>query len=344
MSESKYAAAGVDLDAGKRATDLMKSAVKATYNKHVLAGLGAFGGLFSAKSFGELSDPVLVASTDGVGTKTRVAARLNRWDTIGHDIVNHCINDILVQGATPLFFLDYVASSKLDPEQIATVVRGIAGACQAAGAALLGGETAEMPGIYQAGELDLVGTIVGIVDREKIIDGSRIRFGDKILALPSSGLHTNGFTLARSALADESWIDPIPELGQQKIGDILLSPHRSYLPQISRLLEVGVDIHGLAHITGGGVIDNLPRILPADCGANIENGSWEIPPIFELIQRNAEISDLEMFNVFNMGMGMLVIVDEETESLIRRTLGSEYAVVGEIVPGNQKVSVNGIQA
>ena len=342
MTNSKYAAAGVDIEAGKKATDLMKSAVQATYNDHVLAGLGSFGGLFSAKAFGQMADPVLVASTDGVGTKTRVAARLNRWDTIGHDIVNHCVNDILVQGARPLFFLDYVASSKLEPEQIATVVRGIAGACQAAGAALLGGETAEMPGVYQEGELDLVGTIIGVVDREKIIDGSKIRYGDKILALPSSGLHTNGYTLGRNALAEESWIDPIPELDQQKIGDILLTPHRSYLPQISRLLEIGIDIHGLAHITGGGVYDNLPRILPADCSANIELGSWDVPPIFNLIQEKADIEPREMFHVFNMGMGMLVIVDEEAESLIQRTIGNEYLVVGEIVPGDQTVTILGI--
>lgn len=343
MSNSKYAAAGVDIEAGKKATDLMKSAVKATYNEHVLAGMGAFGGLFSAGAFGNMQSPILVASTDGVGTKTRVAARLNRWDTIGHDIVNHCINDILVQGARPLFFLDYVASSKLEPEQIATVVRSIAGACQAAETALLGGETAEMPGVYQEGELDLVGTIVGVVDQDKLIDGSKIRFGDKILALPSSGLHTNGYTLARAALAEESWIDPMPNLDQQKIGDILLTPHRSYLPQISRLMEMGVDIHGLAHITGGGLYDNLPRILPADCGANIVRGTWAVPPIFDLIQQNAEISDREMYNVFNMGLGMLVVVDEEAESLIQRTLGSdEVAIVGEIVPGNQTVNISGI--
>ncbi len=342
MSESKYAAAGVDIEAGKKATDLMKSAVKATYNDHVLAGLGAFGGLFSAKAFGDMANPVLVASTDGVGTKTRVAARLNRWDTIGHDIVNHCVNDILVQGARPLFFLDYVASSKLEPEQIATVVRGIAGACQAAGAALLGGETAEMPGVYQEGELDLVGTIIGVVDQDKIIDGSKIQFGDKILALASSGLHTNGYTLGRNALAEESWIDPMPELDQQKIGDILLTPHRSYLPQISRLLDVGVDIHGLAHITGGGVYDNLPRILPAGYGANITADSWQIPPIFDLIQQKGDISPKEMFHVINMGLGMFIIVNEEEESLIRRTIGNEVLTVGEIIPGDQTVNVLGI--
>ncbi|MEM8860075.1 MAG: phosphoribosylformylglycinamidine cyclo-ligase, partial [Chloroflexota bacterium] len=231
------------------------------------------------------------------------------------------------------------------PEQIATVVRSIAGACQAAETALLGGETAEMPGIYQEGELDLVGTIVGVVDQDNLIDGSKIRYGDKILALPSSGLHTNGFTLARAALAEESWIDPMSELDQQKIGDILLTPHRSYLPQISRLMEIGIEIHGLAHITGGGLYDNLPRILPAECNANIVRDTWSIPPIFDLIQKNAEISDREMFNVFNMGVGMLVIVDEEAESLIHRTLGAdELTVVGEIVPGNQTVNISGIAA
>lgn len=327
--DSAYAQAGVDIAAGQEATRLMKSAVQATYTPDVLAGLGSFGGLFSGRQLQNLSHPILVASTDGVGTKTRVAARLNNWNHIGHDIVNHCVNDILVQGAKPLFFLDYVASAKLEPEQIATVVRSIAGACQAAGCALLGGETAEMPGIYHDNEMDLVGTIVGLVDETQLIDGSRIEEGDIILGLPSAGLHTNGYTLARSVLAEESWLEPHPEL-KQTIGEILLTPHRSYLPQIERLREFEVDIHGLAHVTGGGIVDNLPRIMADNLQAVIKRGSWPEQPIFGLIQRLGGISDDEMFHVFNMGLGMLAIVDASQLSMVQHILGDDVFVVGRM--------------
>lgn len=342
MSESEqqsaYAKAGVDIAAGQRATHLMKEAVQATYTPQVLAGLGSFGGLFDASAFKNMSEPILVASTDGVGTKTRVAARLNHWGSIGHDIVNHCVNDILVQGARPLFFLDYVASSRLDPEQIATIVRGIASACQAAGCALLGGETAEMPGVYQDGEIDLVGTIIGVVDRPQLIDGSRIQAGNVILALPSAGLHTNGYTLARDVLADISWLDAHPSL-QHPLGETLLIPHRSYLPQVQRLQESEIDILGLAHITGGGVIDNLPRILPEGTAAVIRQGSWPVPGIFNLIQTTGEISTAEMFHVFNMGLGMLVVVTAEQASLVQRILGDDVYLVGEITEGAQEVTL-----
>ena len=341
MSDRKYSEAGVDLEAGKRATDLMKSAVQATYTPEVLAGLGSFGGLFSGKLLKEMDDPIIVASTDGVGTKTQVASRLNQWSSIGHDIVNHCVNDILVQGARPLFFLDYVASSKLDPEQVATVVRGVAGACQAAGCALLGGETAEMPGVYREGELDLVGTVVGVVDQKELIDGSSIDYGDAIMAFPSNGLHTNGYTLARTILAEESWLDSHPALNGRAIGNELLAPHRCYLPQFNSLKDAGVDIHGLAHITGGGVIDNLPRILPDDMAAVIERGSWSEPLIFTFIQEQGDISDAEMFNVFNMGLGMLAVVSKDDVSLVQRTLGDDVLLVGEIVQGDGTVSVIG---
>lgn len=337
QSENKtYKDVGVDIEAGKKATDLMKKAVKATYTDAVLAGLGSFGGLFSAAALKEMADPIQVASTDGVGTKTKVAARMNRWDTIGIDIVNHCINDILVQGAEPLFFLDYVASSALDPEQVAAVVRGVATACQSAGCALLGGETAEMPGVYQTGELDLVGTVIGVVDKPNLIDGSTINYGDAIIALPSSGLHTNGFTLARTVFAEESWIDPRPELNRQTLGDVMLAPHRSYLPQIRRLREVGIEIHGLAHITGGGLFDNLPRIFPENMAAVIERGTWHEPPIFELIQKNGEVETEEMFHVFNMGLGMLVVLPQDQISMVQRTLGEEVSVVGEIVEAEEE--------
>ena len=339
MSDSSaYAAAGVDIAAGQRATELMKTAVHATFGPEVLSGVGSFGGLFDISKLKRLEEPVLVASTDGVGTKTMVAAALDHWDTIGQDIVNHCLNDILVQGAEPLFFLDYVASSKLDPEKIAAVVGGAAQACRAAGCALLGGETAEMPGVYQPGELDLVGTIVGVVDKAKIIDGRRLQPGDAIFGLPSSGLHTNGYTLARSALAALDWQTPQPNLGQS-IGEALLAVHRPYLAEIRRLWQAGVEVRGLAHITGGGLIDNPPRIFPAGLGAVLHRGSWPELPIFGLIQEQAHVSLAEMFHVFNMGLGMLVIVPRRQAPLVEDTLGDSAFLVGEMVAGGQQVTI-----
>ena len=333
-SNSAYTQAGVDIAAGQRATELMKVAVEATYTPQVLAGLGNFGGLFDVSAFKEMDAPILVASTDGVGTKTKVAARLGRWDTIGYDIVNHCVNDILVQGARPLFFLDYVASSKLHPEQIATIVGGIAAACQATGCALLGGETAEMPGVYEAGEIDLVGTVIGVVDRMQLIDGSRIQPGDRIIALPSSGPHTNGYTLIRKVLGDLDWSTNHTEL-DSTIGDALLAPHRSYLADVQRLLSTGIDVRGLAHITGGGIVDNLPRILPDGVGAQIERGTWPEPPIFGLIQRAGGIADADMFHAFNMGAGILVIVPEGDVDKVqggRRGQGCRVLLSAELYP------------
>ncbi|MCA9946154.1 MAG: phosphoribosylformylglycinamidine cyclo-ligase, partial [Anaerolineales bacterium] len=335
QSPSAYAQAGVDLSAGNRATKLMKTAVHSTFGPEVLSGVGSFGGLFDISAAKEMAQPVLVASTDGVGTKTMVAAAMNRWDTIGHDIVNHCLDDILVQGAKPLFFLDYVASSRLNPEQIATVVGGIAAACRAAGVALLGGETAEMPGVYQQGELDLVGTIIGLVDRAQIIDGSRIEVGDMILGLPSSGLHTNGFSLARRALADLDWTAVHPQLNDS-IGNALLTPHRSYLAEVQALQAAGVDIRGLAHITGGGLIDNPPRIFPVGLGARLRRGSWPVPPIFKLIQQHGQISDEEMAHVFNLGLGMLVIVPQGQVDLAVTAVPQAH-IVGKMVAG-----INGV--
>jgi phosphoribosylformylglycinamidine cyclo-ligase len=331
-----YAQAGVDIAAGNRATELMKAAVRATYNAHVLSDTGSFGGLYAASALQAMNAPVLVASTDGVGTKTKVAARLNRWDTIGQDLVNHCINDILVQGAKPLFFLDYVASSKLDAEQIATIVCGVATACQAAGCALLGGETAEMPGVYQAGEVDLAGTIVGVVERARLIDGSRIGAGDALVALPSSGLHTNGYSLARNVLDGLDWQATHPDLGMP-LGDALLAIHLSYLDPVTRLQAVGVDLRGLAHITGGGVIDNLPRILPANVSAVIRRGTWPELPIFGLIQRVGSIDDDEMFHVFNMGLGMVLVIPADQVELALATVSAH--TVGSIVQGNRSVHV-----
>lgn len=334
---NSYAQSGVDIAAGARATALMASAVRATYGAEVLAGIGAFGGLFDAAALKAMAAPVLVASTDGVGTKTKVAARMERWDTIGRDLVNHCVNDILVQGARPLFFLDYVASSSLNPEQIAAVVTGAAEACQTVGCALLGGETAEMPGVYQPGEIDLVGTIIGLVERESIIDGSRITPGDAIIGLPSSGLHTNGYSLARRVLDDLDWHEFREDLGGS-IGETLLAVHRCYLEPARRLWDGGAAVSGLAHITGGGLIDNLPRILPDGTGAVIRRGSWQVPPVFALIQRLGAVPDDEMFHVFNMGLGMLVVVPPEQAQLALALL-PDAAVVGEIVAGSKQVAL-----
>lgn len=328
MTGNAYELAGVSIDASNRAKALMTAAVQATYGKEVLSGIGAFGGLFDASALKGMQAPVLVGSTDGVGTKTKVAARLNRWDSIGHDLVNHSINDILVQGARPIFFLDYVASSQVQPEQIAAIVAGVASACKAAGCALLGGETAEMPGVYLPGEVDLAGTIIGVVERSQIIDGSRIQAGDVIVGFPSTGLHTNGFSLARRVLDGLDWTVHQTELGES-IGDALLTVHRSYIPAVEHLQTAGIDIKGLAHITGGGLIENPPRIFPEGIGAVIKRGTWSEPPIFGLIQKLGSVSDAEMFRVFNMGLGMIAIISQEQ----RHLLPKDYPIVGEMVSG-----------
>lgn len=335
-----YTQAGVDLSAGNRATKMLAAAVQSTFTPDVLSDVGSFGGLFSTRRLQQMTDPILVASTDGVGTKTKVAAQMGRWDSIGHDIVNHCTNDILVQGAVPLFFLDYVASAKLNPEQIATIVGGIAQACRAVNCALLGGETAEMPGVYEPGAVDLVGTIVGVVDRGRVIDGSRIQAGDMVLGLPSTGLHTNGYSLARKVLADLDWIFPHPALGQP-IGEALLTPHRSYLEAVQALWQAGVDIRGLAHITGGGLIDNPPRIFPEGLGAVLHRGSWPILPIFDLIQQTGQISPEEMAHVFNLGLGMLVIVPPEQVAAAQAALSYATFIIGEMNSGPKQVTLVG---
>lgn len=336
--KNRYKQSGVDINAGQRAVDLMREAVHSTYGPQVLSDTGSFGGLYDAGLLRSMERPVLVASTDGVGTKTRVAARLGRWETIGQDLVNHCINDILVQGARPLFFLDYVASARLVPEQVAAIVNGMAAACRAAGCALLGGETAEMPGIYETGEVDIVGTIVGAVERQHLLTGKAIRPGHSILALSSSGLHTNGFSLARTVLDELDWDSMHPELGQS-IGDALLEVHRSYLEPVQMLRQAGVPVDGLAHITGGGVTDNLPRILPQGTGAVIRRGSWPEPPIFGLIQRLGDIDADEMFRAFNMGLGMLVVVPSEAAEQAGVVLEGACYVVGQVVEDERRVSI-----
>ena len=331
MASSSYQDAGVNIAAGARAVELMRNAVRATYGPEVLLGIGAFGGLFDAAALRGMQAPVLVASTDGVGTKTKIASALGRYDTVGHDIVNHCVNDILVQGARPLFFLDYIASSRLNPEMVATVVRGASAACQAAGCALLGGETAEMPGVYAPGEFDLVGTVVGVVDRGALIDGSRIQSGDAVIGLASSGLHTNGYSLARHVLANWDLAADVPELGTT-LGDALLAPHRCYLPAVERLRDAGIDIRGLAHITGGGLIDNPPRILADGLGMHLDRASWPMPPLFELIQQTGQIDRLEMAHVFNLGLGMLVVTRPEGAGEALSALNGDAWLVGRITP------------
>ncbi|MGL4610960.1 MAG: phosphoribosylformylglycinamidine cyclo-ligase, partial [Trueperaceae bacterium] len=336
--EVSYASSGVSIDAGNKAVDLMKAAVKASYTKNVLGGVGSFGGMFDAGDLKHMKTPVLVVSTDGVGTKTKVAAKLKRWNTIGRDLVNHCVNDILVQGATPLFFVDYVASSKLEPAVIADIVTGAANACKDLAFPLIGGETAEMPGVYLDGEVDLAGTIIGTVDKEHIIDGSKLAPGDALLALPSTGLHTNGYSLARKALEKLDWTSYRNDLSGT-IGDALLAVHRCYLHEVKHLQKEGVCIKGLAHITGGGVVENLPRILPDGVGAVLERGRWPEPPIFKLIQQQGRVSDKEMFRAFNMGLGMMIVVDaKDVEKAQQRLL--ELRLVGRLVAGQKVVTVN----
>lgn len=335
MTQSHYAQAGVNIDAGNEAVSLMKDAIRRTYTPQVLSDTGNFGGLFALDGVLSLSAPVLVASTDGVGTKTKVAAALNRWHTIGQDLVNHCINDILVQGATPLFFMDYVATASLQPAQIADVVKGIALACEQNGCALLGGETAEMPGVYHEGEIDVAGTIVGVVERAKLIDGKRIQAGNSIFALPSSGLHTNGYSLARKVLAPLDWTTPHEAL-RESVGEALLAVHRSYLGDVKALQQAGVDILGLAHITGGGIIENVPRILPQNVSAEIQLGSWQTPPLFALIQELGQIPTLEMLRVFNMGVGMVVIIPHQEGVLLQHTL-PDAIHIGQIINGTGDV-------
>jgi phosphoribosylformylglycinamidine cyclo-ligase len=338
MTSGTYAQSGVDIDAGNRAVALMRNAVKSTYGPEVLAGIGSFGGLFDASALKALNDPVLVASTDGVGTKVKLAAQLGRYEAIGHDIVNHCIDDILVQGARPLFFLDYIASSKLDPEMVATVVKGMAAACRESGCALLGGETAEMPGVYQPGEFDVAGMIVGLVDRSQILPRTaELRAGDVLIGLRSSGPHTNGYSLIRKIFQDIS-LDTYFEELNATLAEVLLVPHRSYLPLLQANLQLLTsNIKALAHLTGGGFIENIPRILPEHLDAQIDLGSWPVMPIFQLIQRWGDIEAEEMYRVFNMGIGMIAIVAPEDASALQAAIPEETYLIGRLIPGNKKV-------
>ncbi len=321
-----YRDAGVDLDAAETALDGIREAVASTYTPRVLRGLGAFGGLFRAE--GLPNAPVLVATTDGVGTKTRVAAALGRWHGIGRDLVNHCVNDVLVQGATPLFFLDYLASARLDPKVVAELVGGIASACRGAGMPLLGGETAEMPGVYAPGEVDLVGTLIGVVGEDRLIDGARIEAGDLLLGLPSGGLQTNGYSLARSVLDDR--LDEAMADGRT-VGEHLLDEHRSFLPAVAPLLEAGL-VRGMAHVTGGGLPGNLPRVLPEGLGARID-GAWPEPAILARIRELGDVDEAEMRRVFNLGVGFVLAVAPDDEGRADALCPESLLRVGRVERG-----------
>jgi phosphoribosylformylglycinamidine cyclo-ligase len=332
-----YKTAGVDIDAGNEAVRRIRSLARSTFTQGVLSDIGSFGGLFRLEP-GRYRDPVLVASADGVGTKLKVTFLAGRHDTIGVDLVNHCVNDILVQGGEPLFFLDYLATGRLSPQVVEAIVGGIATACRDNSCALLGGETAEMPGFYADGEYDLAGFIVGVVDRERLINGRTIAVGDVLVGVPSSGLHTNGYSLARR-IAFEGLrlrVDSHVEALGTTVGQAFLEPHRSYLSLVQPLLDGG-RIKGMAHITGGGITDNLPRVLPHGTAAVIRLSSWEVPPLFRWLQESGGVPFDDMMRTFNMGIGLIIVTTaEQSEALIEELAargGRDARVIGEIVAG-----------
>ena len=328
-----YAAAGVDIDAAARAKALIGKQAKTTHRPEVLSGIGFFGGFFELKGY---KQPVLVSSVDGVGTKLKIAATMGKHDTIGIDLVNHCVNDILTSGAEPLFFLDYIAMGKLAPEQVAAIATGLAQACREVGCALIGGETAEMPGLYSGEDYDLVGFIIGVVEKEKIIRGLTIKAGDAVIGLPSSGLHTNGYSLVRRIFDVGDFKKRFSELGKT-LGEELLEPHRCYYHQLKPLLP---QIKGMAHITGGGLVDNIPRVLPEAVGVRLDKKTWAVPPVFKLIQDRGNVDAAEMYRVFNMGIGMaLICAPDDVSALIRKL--PPVKVIGEVVKveGKERVVI-----
>ena len=332
-----YRSAGVDIDAGNETVRRIRALARSTFTAGVLSEIGSFGGLFQLET-GRFREPVLVASADGVGTKLKVAFLTGRHDTVGADLVNHCVNDILMQGAEPLFFLDYLATGRLSPAVAESIVGGIASACRDNGCALLGGETAEMPGFYGEGEYDLAGFIVGVADKSRLINGRTIAVGDVLVGVPSSGLHTNGYSLARRIAFDQLGLTVdrhIPELGRT-LGEAFLEPHRSYLPLVRPLLDGG-RIKGLAHITGGGITDNLPRVLPHGTAAVVDAASWEVPPLFRWLRQNGRVPVDDMMRTFNMGLGLIIVTaHDKAEQLIGELAargGRDSRVIGEIVPG-----------
>ena len=340
MSEKKvitYADAGVDIDAGNKAVELMKDSVRATYRPEVIGDLGGFGGLFALGN--KYQDPVLVSGTDGVGTKLKIAFLMDRHDTIGQDAVAMCVNDILVQGAEPLFFLDYIATAKVDSQKIADIVKGVANACKESGCALIGGETAEMAGFYAKDEYDIAGFSVGVVERSKMITGNKVKAGDVLLGLPSTGVHSNGFSLVRKICFEAQGFT---EFGKT-LGEELLTPTRLYpktlLPMIKKF-----DLHGMVHITGGGFYDNIPRILPADCDAEVHADAWEVPAVFQKLQEWGNVPVKEMYRTFNMGVGMVLVVDPAEADAVRTHLkenGETFYELGHVVPGTKKTVMKG---
>jgi len=328
-----YGAAGVNIDVAAKAKALIGKQAKTTHRPEVLGGVGFFGGLFELKRY---KQPVLVSSADGVGTKLKIAVALGKHDTIGIDLVNHCVNDIFACGAEPLFFLDYIAMGKLVPEQVAAIAQGLAQACREVGCALIGGETAEMPGLYSGEDYDLVGFIIGVVEKEKIIRGDNIEAGDAVIGLPSSGLHTNGYSLVRKIFGLDQLNKHYAELGRM-LGEELLEPHRCYYNQLKPLLS---SVRGIAHITGGGLVDNIPRVLPDGLAVRLDKKSWTVPPIFKLIQDRGNVDPAEMFRVFNMGIGMtLICAPENVSGLMGQLSGAK--VIGEVVRqvGDKKVII-----
>ncbi len=348
MNEDKkqftYADAGVDIDAGNRAVELMKDSVRATYRREVIGDLGGFGGLFALDTQ-KYKEPVLVAGTDGVGTKLKLAFMSGRHSSIGQDAVAMCVNDILAQGAEPLFFLDYIAVDKVDAEKVAEIVKGVAAACKESGCALIGGETAEMAGFYASGEYDIAGFCVGVVERSKMITGAKVRVGDVLLGLPSSGVHSNGFSLVRKIcfeLQGMAMETPVPEFGRT-LGEELLTPTRLY-PRVCLPLIEKFDLHALVHITGGGFYDNIPRVLPPDCDAQINAAAWAMPPVFRKIQEWGNVPWTEMYRTFNMGVGMVLVVAPEEAPAVRaelRAAGENFYEQGRVVPGTHKTEMKG---
>lgn len=340
MSKSiSYSDAGVSIDNANLALEKIKKLAKSTFNSQTLTEIGSFGGMFSAM-FPEMSEPILVASADGVGTKLKIAFETGIHNTVGKDLVNHCVNDILVQGARPLFFLDYFATGKLNPETTVAVVEGFAAACKENECVLLGGETAEMPSMYADGEYDLAGFIVGVVDKSKVIDGKNIAAGDVVLGLPSNGLQTNGYSLARKLLLEIAnyTVDSTPEeLSGETVGSALLATHPSFLKPLDKLLDSG-KIKGLAHITGGGLLENIPRILPENVSVEIKRGMWNELPIFGLMQKIGNVEEKEMFRTFNMGIGMILICAETDKEFFKENL-SESFEIGRVGEGNKEVFI-----
>ncbi|MFH1708684.1 MAG: phosphoribosylformylglycinamidine cyclo-ligase [Planctomycetota bacterium] len=348
MSKTKkltYRDAGVDIDAKMKGISNITRAVRSTFNRQVIENVGGFGSLFRPDLKG-IQDPVLISSADGVGTKLMVARMMKKYDTVGEDIVNHCVNDILVQGARPLYFLDYVGAGRVKPGMLEAVVAGLARACRANGMSLVGGETAEMPGIYGDDDIDLVGFIVGIADRKKVLTGAGIKPGDTVLGLASTGLHTNGYSLARKLFFDIKKLKVnthVPALGTT-VGKALLAPHRSYYPCLYPLIQRGL-IKGLAHITGGGFYDNIPRVLPKGTAVRIDAGTWPVPPVFTYIQKEGNVDLREMHRTFNMGVGMVVVVEAFQAGKVQKLLakaGEKAPVIGQVVRGKQDVVVDGI--